>query len=115
MWLERGVADGRSIIGAALLGNTAANELGNVGLTEDYFRVRTFLTQYSGDARDRATGAIAGDPVVQPLTSEISQNFAGGGILVHLRVVGSFKLVRQEPAIGLGQFLGLLIHAEALF
>src|SRR5262245_21813885 len=107
MWLERGVADGRSIIGAALLGNAAANQLGNVGLTEDYSRVRTFLTQYSGDAGDRATGAIARDPVVQPLTSEISQNFAGSGMLMHLGVVGGFKLVRQEPAIGVGEFLGL--------
>src|SRR5689334_21921080 len=108
MWFESGVAAGRCISVATLLRDAAADELGIGGLAKNNFRVWTFLTQHPRDARDGAAGAIAGDPVVQSLTGEISQNFAGGGILVHLRVVGGFKLVGQKPAIGIGQFLGLL-------
>src|SRR6478609_5914836 len=103
MWLESGVADGRRISIATRLRDAAADQLGIGGLAEDNLRIWTLPTQDPGDACDCATGAIASDPIVQPLTGEISQNFARGGILVHLGVVGGFKLVGQEPAIGVGQ------------
>ena len=66
------------------------------------------------NAGDRAAGAVAGDEAVEPRSGEIVDDLARRRRLVDGRVGLGLELAGEEPAIGLGQFLGLLVHAEAL-
>ena len=76
--------------------------------------VRAFFAQHPADTRDGTARPVTCDPPVQPLAAEVGHQLSRCGVLVALRVVFGLKLARQEPPVGLGEFLGLLVHAEAL-
>ena len=108
-WLTAGAPSG-----AALLGMAAADQLRVGGFAEHDPRVGPLPAQHAADAGDGAAGAIAGHEIVEPRSGEIiddlarRRRFVDGGIGLGLELAG------KEPAVGLGQFDRLLVHAEAL-
>lgn len=54
-----------------------------------------------------------GDEPVEPRSGKIVDDLARGRRLVNGGVGLGLELARQEPALCLGQFYGLLVHAEA--
>jgi hypothetical protein len=90
------------------LRDAAAEQLGDRRLAEDDLRVGALLAQHAPDARERAAGAVARDPVVEALALEIGEQLARRRVLVDRRVVGGLELARVEPAVGLGQLLAFL-------
>ena len=64
---------------------------------------------------DRAAGAVAGDEIVEPRAGEIVDDLARGRRLVDVGIGRRLELAGEEPAVRLGQFDRLLVHAEALW
>ena len=108
------MALGRLALGVAFLRRAGTDQRGVGGLRQDDLRVRAFLAQHAGNARDGAAGAIAGHPVVELLALEVGHDLARRGVFVDLGVGGGLELAGQEPAVLLGQFNGLVVHAGAL-
>ena len=61
------------------------------------------LREHAPDALQRAAGAVAGHPVVEPLAGEIVDDLARGGARMHVGVGLVLELPRHEPAMRRGQ------------
>ena len=71
------------------------------------------LAQHARDTLQRAAGAVAGDPVVELRVLEVLDDLARRGARVHVGVGLVLELAGEEPAMRLGQFIGLVHHAHA--
>ena len=108
-WLAAG-----SPVGVPLLGLARADELGVGRLGEHDLHVGPGLPDDPPDARDGAAGAVAGDEIVELLALEVADDLGRRRALVDRGVGVGLELMGEEPAVGLGELLGLLDHAEAL-
>jgi len=108
------MAGGRRAVGSALLRLAAADELGVGRFAQHDPGLGPLDAQHARHARQRAAGAVAGDEPVEPLALEVGQDLARRRRLVDLGIGRRLELVRQEPAVGLGELDRLLVHAEAL-
>ena len=70
------------------------------------------ITSTSNTTDQGAAGAVAGDPIIELLAGEISQDLARGGALMNLGIGVVLELPGQIPAIGVGQFDRLVDHAD---
>ena len=68
-------------------------------LADDDLGVRPFLAEHARDALERAAGAEAGHPVVEPLAGEIVDDLARRGARMHVGIGLVLELARQEPAV----------------
>src|SRR5438477_4022493 len=85
----------------ARLRNAASEQRRIVGLANNDLGFRSFLLQHPRDALERAAGAHAGDPVVQPDSLEVMQNFNRRGLGMKIRVGFVLELAAEEPAVSL--------------
>ena len=113
MRLEGRVRRGRRAVGVALLRHAAVEQRRIGRLADDDLRVRPLLGQHARDALERAAGAEAGDPVVEPLAGEIVDDLARGGARVHVGIGLVLELPGQEPAVRLGELAALFTMPEA--
>ena len=113
MRLKRRVAARGAAIGRTVLRRAGLHKGGVGGFGQDDLRFRPFLPQHTRDAGHGAASAIARDEVIQPLAFEIGHDLPRRGGFVDIGIGGGFELTGKEPAIRLGQFLGLGIHAIA--
>src|SRR5690606_23862312 len=114
MRLEGRVAGRWRAAGTALLKLAGAEELRVGWFTEHDAGIRPLPPQNATDARNGASGAVASHEIIQARASEIIHDLARRGHFVDVRICFGFKLTGKEPAIGFGQFHGLLVHAETL-
>jgi hypothetical protein len=105
----------RRSIGPPALRNPATQKRRVVRLANDDFRLRALCPQHARHALQRAAGAHARDPIIEPLAGERLEDLGGGGPGVDVRVGFVLELPAQEPAMGLRQFLRLAQHTAALF
>ena len=84
------------------------------GLAEDDLRFRTLPAEHAADAGQRAASAVAGHEVVEPVAPEIGDDLPCRGVLMNSRVGFGLELAGEEPAIGIGELLGLHVHSGAL-
>ena len=84
-----------------------------LGLGDDDLDVGPRLLEHLAGAGQRAAGAVAGDPVVEPLAGEVAQDLGAGRVAVVLGVGRVLELPREEPAVLLRELLGLLDHPGA--
>src|SRR5690606_6915279 len=114
MRLEGRVAGRWRAAGAVLLKLAGAEELRVGWFTAHDAGIRPLPPQNATDARNGASGAVASYEIIQARASEIIHDLARRGHFVNVRICFGFKLTGKEPAIGFGQFHGLLVHAETL-
>ena len=81
-------------------------------LADNDLRLRALLSQHAADALQRAAGAVAGHPEVEPVAGEVVDDFARGGAGMEVRIGFVLELPRHEPAMGFGQFDRLLDHSD---
>ena len=112
--LERGMARSRARRHRCAAAGCRADELGVGRFGKDDLRVREALLQHPPDPRHRAAGAVAGDEIVEPLALEVSEDLGRGGALVDVGVGPGLELVGEEPAVLVGELLGLHVHPVAL-
>mmetsp|Transcript_86215 Transcript_86215/g.248960 ORF Transcript_86215/g.248960 Transcript_86215/m.248960 type:complete len:214 (+) Transcript_86215:406-1047(+) len=88
---------------------------GGLRLGQHNLRARTPRLDGLTGAGESAARAVASHPAIQllALALERRQDFRARGLLVVGRVRLCLELPRQEPAVLLRQFLGLLHHASA--
>ena len=114
MRFESRVAGGWLALGIALLGDAARHQRRVSRLGQDDLRLGAFAPQHPADAGNGPAGAVTGDEVVKPLPVKIGDDLARRGVFVDVGIGLGLELVGQEPAMCLGQFLRLLVHAETL-
>ena len=117
-WIGWGFHDGlascRRAVRVALLSGSA-REHGRVGGLADHdLRCRPLLGEHTRNALERAAGAEAGDPVIEPLAGEVGEDLGRRGPRVHVGVGLVLELAGEEPAVRAGQLNGLVHHARAL-
>ena len=108
------MAAARLAVGVARLRDAAAEHRRVVGLARDDARVGARLLQRARDALQRAAGAEARDPVVEPLAGEVGEDLLRRRARVHVGVGFVLELPAEEPAVRLGELDGLREHAAAL-
>ena len=114
MRLERGVAGGWRVVGLPLLRTAAADQLRVGRLAEHDAGVGPLLAQHAADAGDCASGSIPGHEIIEPRAREIIDDLARRRRLVNIGIGLCLELAGEEPAVGLGQLDGLVVHAESL-
>ena len=98
-----------------VLGRDVRVEEGRVvGLARMDLRLGRARTQHSRRALERAARAVRREEVVDGHAAHRVENLRPRRALVHPRVGLILKLARQEPAVLLGELLGLDDHASAL-
>ena len=105
----------RRAVGAACLRNAAAQKRRIVRLANDDLRFRPFFPQHARNALERPARAHAGDPIVEPVSLEVLQDFDRGGFGMEVRVRFVLELAAEEPAMGLRELQRLGDHAAAFF
>ena len=103
----------RSIV-VACLRNAAAHDGRVIGLADHDLGFGALFFEDPSDPFEGAACTEAGDPVVQRLTFEISQDFLGRCLRVNVGVGLVLELATQKPTMDLGQFLSFEEHARAL-
>ena len=81
-------------------------------LADDDLRVGALRSQNAADALQRAAGAVAGHPEIEPVAGEVVDDFARGGAGMEVRIGFVLELPCHEPAVGFGQFDRLLDHSD---
>ena len=81
-------------------------------LADDDLRVGALLSQNAADALQRAAGAVASHPEIEPVASEVVDDFARGGAGMEIRIGFVLELPRHEPAMSVRQFDRLLDHSD---
>src|ERR1700733_5753794 len=99
-------------VGQALLLDPGLEQRRVRGFADDDLRLRALLSEYAADPLQRAAGAIAGHPKVEPVVGEVVDDFARGGAGMKVRIGFVLELPCHEPAVGFGQFYGLFDHSD---
>ena len=107
-WLAEGEPSG--LLG---WGMAAGEHGGGVGFADDDLGLGAFFGEDAGDAFEGASGAEAGDPVVELVAFEVAEDLLGGGLGVEVGVGFVGELPGDEPAVLFGELDGLLDHAGA--
>jgi hypothetical protein len=109
---HRVAAARQAVLGPRLL-DAAGEDRRVVGLDDDDPGPRGSRLEHAGDALERAAGAEAGDPVVEPELGEVLQDLDRRRARVDLGVGLVLELAGHEPAVRVGQLLRLAEHADA--
>src|SRR5919198_1285194 len=102
MWLPRRMPRRRRAVRVPLLLRAAADHRCIGGLAEYDFSLGPFVLQHARHALERASGAEAGHPVIEPQPREVGDDLLRRCSGVHLGVGLVLELAREKPAMRLG-------------
>jgi hypothetical protein len=97
---------GRAVRISHLL-DAGAEQLRVHGFANDDLRFRPFRLQNPGHALQRAAGAVASHPIVEPLSGKVVDDLQGGRARMEIRVRFVLELTRHEPAVGMASSMVL--------
>ena len=109
------MAAGGAAVGIARLGDAACQHGRRLRLTDNDLGIRPLLAKDATHALERTAGAEAGYPEVEPLASEVPEDFLSRGTAMHIGIGLVLELPRTEPAIGGRQFVHLADHPRRAF
>ena len=91
----------------------AADKLGVGRLGKDDPGFRPVFAQNPGNSGYGSASAVTGHPIVKPLAGKIGHDLARRGVFMNVGIGVGLEPAGRKSAIGVGQLLGLVVHAGA--